>query len=135
MPSSCIACCSIGLLLLVTCECNRPQPSPKAASKSTLPSSGKIHVVETLGGAKIVKYVRPVYPKEARKARRQGLIRLRALITKTGKVTELEVLSGDLEFVPAAIDAVKQWRYASTRLNNEAVEVRSTIDVNFTLNQ
>jgi hypothetical protein len=35
--------------------------------------------------------------------------------------------------VPAAIDAVKTWRYQPTLLNTEPVEVLTEIDVNFRL--
>jgi periplasmic protein TonB len=34
----------------------------------------------------------------------------------------------------SAIDAVQQWRYKPYILNGEAVEVETTIQVNFTLN-
>jgi len=34
---------------------------------------------------------------------------------------------------PAAMVAVKQWKYKPFLLNDEAVEVETTIDVNFTL--
>jgi protein TonB len=34
---------------------------------------------------------------------------------------------------PAAIDAVRQWRYRPYVLNNEAVEVETQITVNFSL--
>jgi len=34
-----------------------------------------------------------------------------------------------------AIEAVKQWRYAPTLLNGEPVEIKTTIDITFTLNQ
>jgi len=37
--------------------------------------------------------------------------------------------------VQAAQDAVRQWKYKPTLLNGEPVEVATTIDVNFTLNQ
>ena len=33
------------------------------------------------------------------------------------------------------MDAVKQWRYQPTQLNGEPVEVDTTIDVIFSLNQ
>ena len=83
----------------------------------------------------MINYVRPVYPKEARKARLQSLIRFRAMITRAGEVRELEVLSGNPALVPAATEAVKQWRYAPCCLENVPIERKTTIDVNFTLNQ
>jgi protein TonB len=85
--------------------------------------------------ARLLKYVRPTYPKEAKKAQVQGVVRVQALITKSGEVSEPQVLSGDPALVPAALAAVRQWRYAPTELRGEPVEVRTTIDVNFTLNQ
>ena len=42
-------------------------------------------------------------------------------------------MSGHPLLVPAALAAVKQWRYKPTLLNGEAVEVLTNIDVNFTL--
>jgi periplasmic protein TonB len=35
--------------------------------------------------------------------------------------------------VPAAIDAVRQWRYRPYALNDQTVEVETQITVNFTL--
>jgi len=43
------------------------------------------------------------------------------------------VLSGHPLLVQAALDAVKQWRYQPTLLNNEPVEVDTTITVTFVL--
>jgi protein TonB len=60
---------------------------------------------------------------------------LHALIAKDGTVQQLEVMSGHPLLVQAALDAVKQWRYRPTLLNGEPVEVDTTIDVIFTLNQ
>jgi periplasmic protein TonB len=37
--------------------------------------------------------------------------------------------------VPAALDAVKQWRYRPFLLNGEPVEVETTITVTFSLTQ
>ncbi|HEY4961163.1 MAG TPA: energy transducer TonB, partial [Terriglobales bacterium] len=41
--------------------------------------------------------------------------------------------SGHPMLAPAAIDAVKQWKYKPYFLNGEPVEVETTINVNFTL--
>jgi len=44
-------------------------------------------------------------------------------------------MSGHPLLVQAALDAVRQWRYRPTTLNGEPVEVDTTIDVIFSLNQ
>ena len=77
--------------------------------------------------------MRPQYPPLARQARIQGTVKLSAVISKDGSIQKLEVMSGHPLLVPAALAAVKQWRYKPTLLNGEAVEVLTNIDVNFTL--
>jgi protein TonB len=44
-------------------------------------------------------------------------------------------MSGHPLLAPAALEAVKQWRYQPTLLNDEPVEVITQIDVNFTLSR
>jgi len=50
-------------------------------------------------------------------------------------IKQLEVISGHPLLQQAALDAVRQWRYQPTLLNGEPVEVDTTIDVIFSLNQ
>lgn len=85
--------------------------------------------------AMLINRVTPVYPPLARQTRISGTVRLHALIAKDGTVQQLEVMSGHPLLVQAALDAVRQWRYRPTLLNGEPVEVDTTIDVIFTLNQ
>ncbi|HUL17249.1 MAG TPA: TonB family protein [Terriglobales bacterium] len=85
--------------------------------------------------AMLINRVTPQYPPLARQTRISGTVRLHALIAKDGTVQQLEVISGHPLLVQAALDAVKQWRYRPTLLNGEPVEVDTTIDVIFTLNQ
>ena len=63
----------------------------------------------------------------------QGTVILEATISKEGTIEDLKVISGHPLLTGAAIDAVKQWRYKPTLLNGEAVEVTTTITVNFSL--
>jgi protein TonB len=76
-----------------------------------------------------------VYPPLARQTRISGTVRLHAIISKGGAVQQLEVISGHPLLVQSALDAVRQWRYRPTTLNGEPVEVDTTIDVIFSLNQ
>jgi protein TonB len=69
----------------------------------------------------------------AKQARIQGSVKLQATISKDGSVENLQVVSGHPLLVPAAIQAVRQWKYKPTVLNGEPVEVITEIDVNFTL--
>jgi hypothetical protein len=54
-------------------------------------------------------------------------------ISKDGAIQNLFLISGHPMLVPAAIEAVKQWRYRPYFLNGEPVAVETQITVNFTL--
>jgi protein TonB len=77
--------------------------------------------------------VRPVYPPLARQARIQGKVVLQAQISKDGTIENLQLLSGHPMLAPAAIEAVRQWRFKPYLLNGEPVEVDTQVEVNFTL--
>jgi protein TonB len=81
----------------------------------------------------LIRKVQPTYPPLARAARIQGTVMLQAVISKQGGIENLRVLAGHPMLVPAAIEAVRQWRYRPYVLNNEPVEVETQITVNFSL--
>jgi protein TonB len=81
----------------------------------------------------VIHKVSPVYPPLAQQARIQGLVVLDAKISKDGTVEALKMISGHPLLVPAAIDAVKQWRYKPYVLDGKPVTVNTQVIVNFTL--
>jgi len=81
----------------------------------------------------LIYRVQPQYPALARQARVQGIVVLRAMISREGKIENLQVISGHPLLVQSAMDAVRQWRYRPYFLNNEPVEVETQVTVNFTL--
>jgi TonB family protein len=83
--------------------------------------------------ASAISRVQPVYPQLARQARTEGTVRLHTLIDKDGKVIEVTYVSGPAMLVQSAIDAVKQWRFHPTMLNNTPVQVECVFDLNFKL--
>ena len=97
--------------------------------------TGPLRVGGNVQAARIVNRVQPVYPPLARQTRISGTVRLHAIIGKDGAITSLEVMSGHPLLQQAALDAVRQWRYQPTLLNGEPVDVDTTIDVIFSLNQ
>jgi protein TonB len=99
------------------------------------PTQTRIRQGGNVTAAKLMNKVQPLYPPLARQTRISGTVRLHAIIGKNGQVEQLEVMSGHPLLVQAALDAVKQWRYQATTLNGEPVEVDTTIDVIFSLNQ
>jgi protein TonB len=83
--------------------------------------------------ANLIRKITPNYPPLARQARISGTVRFSAMISKSGTIENLTLISGHPLLVQAAEEAVRQWQYKPTLLNGEPVEVATTIDVNFTL--
>jgi periplasmic protein TonB len=75
--------------------------------------------------------IEPVYPMIAKRARVQGRVTLRAVISAQGTIESLQVIDGHPVLVGAAMDAVKQWRYKPYLLSGQPVEVETTVFVNF----
>jgi periplasmic protein TonB len=103
------------------------------------PQAKKQEVVrQKIGGnvimANLINKVPPVYPPLAKQARIQGQVKLKAIISTSGTIQQLELISGHPLLVPAAMAAVRQWTYKPTLLNGEPVEVETQVDVNFALN-
>jgi len=110
-----------------------PPPPPPPSAPPPPPPPERVRVGGQVQSARLVNQARPVYPPLARQARVQGTVRLEAVINKDGVIEELKVISGHPLLVQAALTAVQQWQYQPTLLNGVAVEVITTIDVNFTL--
>ena len=83
--------------------------------------------------AKLIRKIQPDYPAEAQEKRIQGTVKLHVVVKKDGSVFVVNVAEGDPLLSPAAIEAVRQWRYEPNQLNGQAIDVETTIDVVFTL--
>jgi len=81
----------------------------------------------------LIQKTPPVYPAIAKSARVAGTVELHAVISKSGSIKDLKVENGPVMLQQAAYDAVKTWRYRPYKLNNDPVEVETTISVVFTL--
>ena len=81
----------------------------------------------------VIYRVQPMYPPLARQARIQGTVILRAIVSKSGTIENLTVVTGHPMLVKSALDAVRQWRYRPYLLNDEPIEIDTEITVNFLL--
>lgn len=105
--------------------------TPVAVPKVATPQ--RVRVSSGVSQGLLVRKTQPNYPPLARQARIQGTVILQATISKTGDIENLQLVSGHPMLAPAAIEAVKQWKYRPYLLNGEPVEVETQVQVNFTL--
>ena len=83
--------------------------------------------------AQLIRRVEPIYPPLSRQIQREGRVELHAIISTTGTIESLEVISGDPLFIQSALSAVREWRYRATILNGRPIEIDTHITVIYTL--
>ena len=92
-------------------------PSPRAAETNSLPSAPPV-----------LNKIEPVYPPLAIQARISGVVASKVTIGTDGSVRHIEILSGHPLLVPAAMEALKEWRFQPP-----AVQGDYRVDIPFTL--
>ena len=96
-------------------------------------STPRVRASESIMQGLTIAKVTPVYPPLAWQAQVQGSVILKVQISKSGDVVNIQLVSGHPLLAPAAIDAVKQWKYKPYLLNGQTVKVETQIAVNFQL--
>jgi periplasmic protein TonB len=104
---------------------------PAVSVVTAKPPAGPLRISSGLSEGMLLAPIRPVYPAIARAAGVQGSVVVEAVISKTGTIESLHVVSGPMMLQSAALEAIREARYRPYRLNGEAVEVQTTITVNF----
>jgi len=104
-----------------------------AAVPKLAPAPQRVRISQGVTKGLLIHRVEPTYPTLAKAARVQGEVLLRAIIDTNGNIKDLQLVSGHPMLVPAAIEAVQQWRYKPYLLNGQPVEVETTINVIFAL--
>jgi protein TonB len=99
------------------------------------PILAKPPVVSVMMQGNLVHRVEPVYPSIAKSTGVQGTVLIKALISSNGRIEQAQVISGSPLLAPAALEAIKQWRYRPYVLNGGTIEVETEITVNFVLSR
>ena len=73
---------------------------------------------------------RPIYP-ETPTPNLVGKVMLNVVISTTGRVKAIQILSGDPRLTLAAIQAVRSWRYNPYQLHGQAVEAETGVSITF----
>jgi protein TonB len=103
-----------------------PPPPPPAPAKP-------IRIGGAIAEPRLVHRVNPDYPPIAISARKEGVVILEATVDANGAVSEVRVLRSEPLLDKAAVDAVRQWRYAPLQLNGQAHPFILTVTVSFNL--
>lgn len=108
------------------------QAKPRSVSTT---GPARIRVGGNVVAAKLISQVKPVYPQEAKDAGIEGIVHLQGFIGTDGTLIGLYASNNIRYLTNAAFEAVSQWRYSPSLLNNEPVQVPTSVDIEFKLEQ
>jgi periplasmic protein TonB len=107
-------------------------PPPPAVAEAVVPS-GPLHVGGEVKAPRELYKPEPKYPLLALQSRIEGVVQIDALIDKDGNVVQARAISGPGLLIPAALEAVKHWKYEPTYLNGVPWPIELTVHVTFSL--
>jgi len=120
----------IGGVISDASRTNLPMPLP-----TTVQPKAPIRVGGRVRPPRLLSKPSPIYPPLAKQTRVQGIVSIDAVIDSEGNVVEMSIVSGHPLLISAALDAVKNWKYEPTYLNDQAVAVQLIVTVTFQLGE
>ncbi len=83
---------------------------------------------------KITKRIKPTYPKTAKRAEKEGTVKLQATIGTDGKPKNIVALTKlGFGFEDAAINALKKWRFIPGKKKGKDAEMTVSLEIKFEL--
>jgi len=112
-----------------------PSPSPPATSSAPIAKATPPVITPPAFNAAYLRNPPPAYPALARRNGEEGTVLLRVLVGRDGTPLKVEVdqSSRSRALDRAALDAVKDWRFAPARRGVENVEAWVRVPVSFRL--
>jgi protein TonB len=104
-----------------------PVPTPTSQPRAPIRVGGRVRPPRPLVQAA------PVYPILAKQTKLEGNVSIDAVIDTEGNVVEMRVVSGNPLLISAALEAVRQWKYEPTYLNDRPIAVQLVVTVIFKL--
>ena len=98
------------------------QDAPKDAPKKVSKSEG-LNALTTK--------VAPDYPPIAKQLKIEGAVELEALVSESGTVEKVNILSGNPVLTRPASDAVKKWKFAPFTSDGKAVKALVPVSMSF----
>jgi TonB family protein len=80
-----------------------------------------------------MNFVKPIYPKKARLAHIEGVVKLHLVFADDGSIAELQPVSGDPLLVDSAMKAVQEWRVSFGRAAGRPMEHEIALSLTFSI--
>jgi hypothetical protein len=119
-----------------------PQKSIAASSSFAMASQLSVLVAPEPGPASVqhparlqagelVSFVWPRYPRPGDRHGLSETVKVRTTIGELGQVLDVKHVSGSISLLPAAISAIRLWRYKPTLLNSRPIQAQQDVTIEF----
>jgi TonB family protein len=95
------------------------------------PGPESSHKLEKLRIGDRTTKLAPTYPPQAAQKGMGGTVHLRAIIGKDGNVQDVRPINGPIMLIPAAVEAIRQWQYRPTLLDQQPIEMQEDFTIEF----
>jgi hypothetical protein len=98
-----------------------------------LPERGRTAAGEParLQAGELVSFVWPRYSRRGDRRARPETVKVRTTIGELGQVLDVKRVSGSFSLLPAAISAIRLWRYKPTLVNQRPVQAQQDVTIEF----
>jgi TonB family protein len=105
----------------------------QAPPQSTTPTSElpRIHLKQDQLCCFTMHSVEPIYPREARLAHTEGVVKLILIIADNGSIADLQAVSGDPLLLDSTMKAVRQWRFTMAAVVGKPRETEVPLSFTF----
>jgi TonB family protein len=84
-----------------------------------------------LQAGELISFVWPRYPRPGDRHGSAETVKVRTTIGEHGQVLDVKHVSGSSSLLPAAVSAIRLWRYKPTLLNNKPVQAQEDVTIEF----
>jgi TonB family protein len=112
------------------------QPPEESAASTVKPAGGAdsanlMSIAPDVADTYLLNRIEPAYPEAAKQSQALGPVILEIRVGKDGAVQQANLVSGDSLLVPAAVAAVRQWKYQPYSPNGNPQDFLTRVTVNF----
>ena len=95
------------------------------------PAAASFHHAERLQIGGLVFHVEPQYPRGRDQIEIEETVKLHVTVGENAQITDVKRISGPMPLIPAAMSAIREWRYSPTLLNGRSVKTEADVTIVF----
>lgn len=109
-------------------------PGVISSNSSMLPKpEDAVRVGGDVKPGRLISSVQPLYPPTAKMSHIEGDVVIKTNIDEVGRPVNMHVISGPMALRQAALDALRQWKYAPATLNGQPISTQLEVTIRFRL--